>query len=91
MKVLIRNETYDVHDPALVRVDDRGVCPHLLLFSGEHWQRVAMNKTDAERAASAIRAALRQRRKTLDLNRKNIGAKMPMFKKRIDYKNWDGQ
>ena len=53
MKVIIRNETYEVHDPAMVKVDGRGVCPHLLLFSGEYWQRVALTRTDAERAASS--------------------------------------
>lgn len=81
MKVIIRNETYEVHDPAMVKVDDRGVCPHLLLFSGQYWQRVALTKTDAERAASAIRAALKQGHKHLDLNKRGIETGLPKFRR----------
>lgn len=77
MKVIIRNETYEVHDPAMVKVDDRGVCPHLLLFSGQYWQRVALTKADAERAASAIRAALKQGHKHLDLNKRGLELNLP--------------
>ena len=58
MKVIIRNETYEVHDPAMVKVDGRGVCPHLLLFS-------------------AVRAALRQGHKHLDLNKRGLECNMP--------------
>ena len=58
MKVIIRNETYEVHDPAMVKVDGRGV-------------------TDAERAASAVRAALRQGHKHLDLNKRGLECNMP--------------
>ena len=83
MKVIIRNETYEVHDPAMVKVDGRGVCPHLLLFSGEYWQRVALTKTDAERAA------LRQGHKRLDLNKRGLECNMPKFKKGIDNMNWE--
>lgn len=89
MKVIIRNETYEVHDPAMVKVDGRGVCPHLLLFSGEYWQRVALTRTDAERAASAVRAALRQGHKHLDLNKRGLECNMPKFKKGIDNMNWE--
>ena len=81
MKVIIRNETYEVHDPAMVKVDGRGVCPHLLLFSGEYWQRVALTRTDAERAASAVRAALRQGHKHLDLNKRSIETGLPKFRR----------
>ena len=77
MKVTIRREEYEVYSQEHVRVDDRGVCPHLLLFSGEYWQRVALTKTDAERAASAVRAALRQGHKHLDLNKRGLELNLP--------------
>lgn len=81
MKVTIRREEYEVYSPEHVRVDGRGVCPHLLLFSGEYWQRVALTKTDAERAASAIRAALKQGHKHLDLNKRSIETGLPRFRR----------
>ena len=89
MKVTIRREEYEVYSPEHVRVDDRGVCPHLLLFSGQYWQRVALTKIDVERAASAIRAALKQGHKHLDLNKRGINGNMPKFKKGIDNMNWE--
>lgn len=81
MKVIIRNETYEVHDPAMVKVDDRGVCPHLLLFSGQYWQRVAMSRSAAEDAATAVRTALKRGMKILDLNKRSIETGLPRFRR----------
>lgn len=81
MKVIIRNETYEVHDPAMVKVDGRGVCPHLLLFSGQYWQRVPMSRSAAEEAATAIRTALRRGIKILDLNKRSIETGLPRFRR----------
>lgn len=81
MKVTIRREEYEVYSPEHVRVDDRGVCPHLLLFSGQYWQRVAMSLSAAEEAATAIKTALKRGMKILDLNKRSIETGLPRFRR----------
>ena len=70
-----------MYSPEHVRVDDRGVCPHLLLFSGQYWQRVPMSRSAAEEAATAIRTALRRGIKILDLNKRSIETGLPSFRR----------
>ena len=70
-----------MYSPEHVRVDDQGVCPHLLLFSGQYWQRVPMSRSAAEEAATAIRTALRRGIKILDLNKRSIETGLPSFRR----------
>ena len=80
MKVTIRREEYEVYSPEHVRVDDRGVCPHLLLFSGQYWQRVPMKEDAAQKSAKIINDFLRLGLSCCDLNTLDIETKVPKFK-----------